>query len=394
MSFLGNNFCLELRKLRMTLTSLHEPNHKTIFHDVSISGKSLRYSEQLYLQYAQQHEAYFGAIRDFRRPLLEYVQKTRRKSADNTSYKALNDACDTVFSHLMAQAVLNDPNRPKVKRVQLAERLKTCGKYVGVKHCGKGHSQNQVNYCNEHKLCRRCSRRRANENAREVEKIIAKMMERPRSGYNLRMLTVTKKISGRGIRHDVKEVIKAFPKLWRSLWKEDKDKDKKHVDTAWRSVEVGAENGMVHIHALMWCRYKSHTEIKRKWKEITGDSDVVEIHGVGRQGNGSWRVEKPELSKACKEVCKYVTDLDKVIEKFGIEQGFKRLSKQALELSRLRLTQRYGCALPHVFESRMGFKMPKPQKKETQHQCGHCGSRWSHYTPLVEPRGSPLLRVL
>ena len=378
----------------MTLTSLHEQNHKTIFYDVSISGKSLRYSEQLYLQYAKQHEAYFTPIRDFRRPLLEYVQKTRRKSADNTAYKALNDACDTVFSHLMAQAVLNDSNRPKVKRVQLAERLKTCGKYVGVKHCSKGHAQNQVNYCNEHKLCRRCSRRRATEKAREVEKIIAKMMQRPRSGYNLRMLTVTKKISGRGVRHDAREVIQAFPKLWRSLWKEDKDKDKKHVDTAWRSVEVGAENGMVHIHALMWCRYKSHTEIKRKWKEITGDSDVVEIHGVGRQGNGSWRVENPELRKACKEVCKYVTDLDKTIEKVGIEEGFKRLSKQALDLNRLHLMQRYGCSLPHVFEMRMGFKIPTPPKKETIHRCGSCGSLWSHYQELTEPRGPPLLKIV
>ena len=378
----------------MTLTSQHEHLHKTISLDISVSGRSLRYAEQLYLRYAQQHEAHFGPIRDFRRPLLEYVQTTRRKSADNTAYKALNDQNDTVFSHLMAQAVLNDSSRPKVKRAQLAERLKNCGKYVGYQQCDKGHTQNQVYYCNEHKLCRRCSRRRANENARELEKTIAKMMERPRSGYNLRMTTVTKKISGKGIRHDAQEIIKAFPKLFRSLWKEDKYKDKNHVDTAWRFLEVGAENGMVHIHALMWCRYKSHTDISRRWKEITGDSSVIDIRGIGRNGNGSWRVEKPELSKACKEVCKYVTDLDKVIEKFGIEQGFKRLSKQALELSRLRLTQRYGCALPHVFESRMGFKMPKPQKKETQHQCGHCGSRWSHYTPLVEPRGSPLLRVL
>lgn len=382
----------------MTLTSTHvstqQTSHETTLHSVSIAGLSLRRAEQLYLEHADQHKAYFRPISDYRRPLLEYVQKTRRKSADNTAYKALNDACDTVFSHLMAQAVLNDSNRPKVKRVQLAERLKTCGKYVGVKHCSKGHAQNQVNYCNEHKLCRRCSRRRATEKAREVEKIIAKMMQRPRSGYNLRMLTVTKKISGRGIRHDAREVIQAFPKLWRSLWKEDKNKDKKHVDTAWRSVEVGAENGMVHIHALMWCRYKSHTEIKRKWKEITGDSDVVEIHGVGRQGNGSWRVENPELRKACKEVCKYVTDLDKTIEKVGIEEGFKRLSKQALDLNRLHLMQRYGCSLPHVFEMRMGFKIPTPPKKETTHRCGSCGSLWSHYQELTEPRGPPLFKIV
>ena len=132
----------------MTLTSTHvstqQTSHETTLHSVSIAGLSLRRAEQLYLEHADQHKAYFRPISDYRRPLLEYVQKTRRKSADNTAYKALNDACDTVFSHLMAQAVLNDPNRPKVERVQLAERLKTCGKYVGVKHCSKGHAQNQV----------------------------------------------------------------------------------------------------------------------------------------------------------------------------------------------------------------------------------------------------------
>ena len=365
-------------------SQLHNDN-PTVYDRLYGMAMHERKAYRMLMAYADKHLPFLKETAKCRWPLLEYVQKTRRDlttSSDRQWHKLLNDITDTVFSRVMSNVVANDRKRLKGERLRLAERLKTCGKMYGIKQCPDNHKQLERSYCNHPKLCRRCARRDSRKKADALFRSLQKLLAKKMVGYNLRFLTVTTKVSGKGIKYDTRRLIQAFPKLWRSLYR----RDGTEVSSAMRCIEIGSENGMAHAHVLMWTKFKSVEEIRRLWKEKTGDSFVIHVKKV--------ITKEKEIREACGEVCKYMTDLDKVIEKHGVEEGCAFLSGIARELKGMHMTQKYGCALPHVFERRMGFKAPLPPKNETQFRCGCCGKLWSSFTDIVEPRGPPLLRVV
>ena len=350
-----------------------------------------RLAARIYLAAADREREYYAPLAAYRWPSLEFVQETRRQTQNShkqNSLKLLQDITDTVFSRAMSDTVAKDKSMPAKQRLDLAQRLRTCGTWIGIKECPDGHRKAQISLCNLPKYCRRCARVEAHKVAQEIALGFGKLIERPRAGYWLRLLTVTVRNTG-NTRADTRRLQRSFAKLWRSLYAGQAS----HA-AAIRFVEIGRQNGTPHLHAMMYAPFIDQKIISAKWHKITGDSMVVDIRNVGGLRNGSWKVSQAEMMQAASEVCKYATDFDKWITEYGLEEGTKRIATIARALHGLHMKQRYGCALPAVFERRMKFKMPRPPRDETIHRCGCCGKLWSHYIELSEPRGSPLLIVV
>ena len=342
-----------------------------------------RYALQLYIERAHQNRSYFDALVADQWPLLEHIQTSRPDAPkDWDSYfaelgaKSLSDIADRVFSRSMADVVANDPKLPKRKRLAQSDRLKTCGVVQGYQECPDGHRKLTRFYCDQPKYCRRCARIASNRKSAHLKKITHRMLKRPITGYRMRFLTLTLKKSG-DTRKDAERVMGAFSKLWRALFKDE-------FSAAWRRVEVGP-GGMVHLHILLYCKWVQVEDISAKWEELTGDSKVVFIKEIKRR-------EKGDLKKAVDEVCKYVTDMDKWVEKHGIERGLELVYNIGRALHGKRLSESYGTYRRRVFEKRIGEQMPR-EREESPDRCDCCGKKWVVFREVIEPRGPPQLRV-
>ncbi len=363
----------------------------TVFGRLYEAAIDERKAARIYLAAADREREFYAPLAAYRWPLFKYVRKTRPRGTDSHqrhSRKVLQDIADTVYSRAIADAVANDERIAEQYRYDLAQRLRTCGTWMGFKECPDGHRQAHLSLCDLPKYCRRCARLKAHKTAQEIALGFGKLLERPRTGYWLRLLTVTVRNTG-DTRADVKRLQRSFAKLWRSLY----GGQASHA-AAIRFVELGPENGTAHLHALMYAPFVAIQTISDRWHQFTGDSMVVDIRNVGQRHNGSWKVSQAEMMQAAMEVCKYATDFDKWVERHGLTDGTKRIAAAAHTLHGLHMRQRYGCALPAVFERRMGFKMPRPPKEETIHRCGCCGKLWASYIEVFEPRGPPILRVV
>ena len=345
----------------------------------------------MYMAYAQRNQSLYAPIVGVRWPLLEYVRKTLPRGTEGHkrhSAKALTDFADTVYAHAVAKAITQTDSIAEQYRYDLANRVKNCGVWMGYKECPDGHRQAHVSMCDKTKYCRRCARIKAHRQAKEIALILEKLMQRPRAGYWLRMLTVTVKNTG-DIEADVRRCNESFSKLWRSLY------GGKHSHAAAiRFTELGAENGTAHAHVLMYAPFVSHKTISEKWEQFTGDSMVVEIHNIGGMKDGAWSVKRQAIQQASYEVCKYATDFDKWVERYGVEKGAEKVLAIGLKLHGLHMRQTYGCFRKAVFERRMGYPIPRPPKDETVNRCGCCGKLWHKYVEVAEPRGPPTLRIV
>lgn len=342
-----------------------------------------RYALQLYIRRAVENRSYFDALVADQWPLLEYIQTSRPDAPkDWDSYlsqlsdKSLSDIGDRVFSRSMADVVANDLKLPKKKRLAQSDRLKTCGVVQGYQECPDGHRKLTRFYCDQPKYCRRCARIASYRKSAHLLEITYRMLKRPITGYQMRFLTLTLKKSG-DVRKDAESLMEAFSKLWRASFKDE-------FSAAWRRVEV-APDGMVHLHILLYCKWVQVEDISAKWEELTGDSKVVFIKEIKRR-------EKGDLAKAVYEVCKYVTDMDKWVERHGIERGLELVNDIGRALHGKRLSESYGTYRRRVFEKRIGELMPQ-EREESPDRCDCCGKKWAVFIEVIEPRGPPQLRV-
>lgn len=58
------------------------------------------------------------------------------------------------------------------------------------------------------------------------------------------------------------------------------------------AIEMGQNNSMLHIHAIVYAPYISQKKISEKWLEITGDSYIVDIRKVQQLNKAAWEVLK------------------------------------------------------------------------------------------------------
>ena len=343
------------------------------------------------MAYAQRNQSLYAPIVGTRWPLLEYVRKTLPRGTEGHkrhSAKALTDFADTVYSHAIAKAITQNESIPEQYRYDHANRVKNCGTWMGFKECPDGHRQAHVSFCDYHKYCRRCARIKAHRQAKEIALVAEKMMSKPRVGYWLRMLTVTVKNTG-DIEADVRRCNESFAKLWRSLYA-----GKNSHSSAIRFTELGPENATAHAHALMYVPFIDKEIISAKWHQITGDSMIIKIQNIGDKVNGRRVLKREHIQQAAHEVCKYATDFDKWVERYGVEKGAEKVLAIGLKLHGLHMRQTYGCFRKAVFERRMGYPIPRPPKDETVNRCGCCGKLWHKYVEVAEPRGPPTLRIV
>lgn len=347
------------------------------------NSKDSRYALQLYIQRAIENRVYFDELVDQNWPLLEYIQTTQPdapkeidKYLDTLSDKSLQDIADRVFSRSMADVVVNDLSLPKKRRLALAERLKTCGVVSGYSECPDGHRKLVRFYCDQPKYCRRCARIHAYRNAEHLVNVTHSLLEGPITGYEARLLTLTCRKTG-NVTKDAKLVTTSWSKMWRSHFKD------RH-SAAYRRVEVSPD-GMVHLHILLYCQWVDVEEISKEWSELTGGSMVVHIKKVSHKKKG-------ELKKAIYEVCKYVTDMDKWVERHGIEEGLQLVNEIGHALHGKRLSEPYGLYRKAVFEDRMVNSYPI-KKEKSPDRCDCCGKKWRAFIEVFEPRGPPQLRV-
>lgn len=365
--------------------------HDRVFRQLHREAIHDRVALRMYMAYAQRNKALYAPIVGTRWPLLEYVQKTLPRGTEGHkrhSAKALTDLADTIYGHAMAKAISEDEAIPEQYRYDLANRVKNCGTWMGYKECPDGHRQAHKSLCNLPKYCRRCARIRAHRQAKEVALVIEKMISMPRVGYWLRLLTLPVRNTGNR-RRDIRRANRAFGKLWRSLYG-----GKKSHAAAIRFAELGPENETAHLHVVMYAPFVDQSIISAKWNQFTGDSKVVDIRNIGGVVNGKWQAKREWIQKAAHEVCKYATDMDKFVERYGVEEGTKRIAEIARDLRGIHMRQTYGCFRPDVFKRRFGFEMPKPPREETINRCGCCGKLWHKYVEVVEPRGPPILGIV
>lgn len=362
-----------------------ESTYPTVREDIiRLADLSLeeRKAIRMYVEAALADLGYYEPLLSWLGPLLEYIQDSRHEVSPEVLQASLEmhrnllqELCDRVFSRTMARIIRNDGKLEPNKRAELALRVESCGTVLGYNQCPDGHRKLQKSLCGMPKYCRRCSRIEAYKRAEALYERTAPILSRMPTGYEFRFVTVTSKPSG-DLRADAELVIGAWAKTYRGLFKDD-------CSAAWRRIEVGAESGMVHVHALVLSPFVPVAELSDYWEKRTG-APVVHIEAVrGRK----------ELKRTCYEVSKYATDHDKHIERHGLEQGIQSIYEMGYDLRRLKLSQTYGMFRADVFERRMGEPPPEP-KEQDPCRCDICGNKWVEYVELHEPRGSPVLKVV
>ena len=354
-------------------------NHRQqLFED----AEHVRSATRLYLDRAAENGAYYDALIADYRPLLEHIHTSRRSPLEDAGVtkrridaKLLADIGDRVFSRAMADVVEQGSTAPRRRVRTQADRLRSCGTVMGYNQCPDQHRKLSICLCDMPKYCRRCARIDAYRKSEQLLAVTKKLLKRPITGYNLRFLTLTTLNTGNVV-NDAQTAIQAWSKLWRSMFQAD-------FSAAWRRLEVGPKDGMVHLHVLLYSPWVNQQDISAKWAELTG-AKVVDIRAVDRNKH---------LAKAVQEVCKYVTDMDKWVERHGIDDGLAKVFAIGRALHGRRLTERYGSYRRRVFNDRMGFSMPELEEL-TPDRCDTCGKKWAAFIEVVEPRGPPKLKVI
>lgn len=115
------------------------------------------------------------------------------------------------------------------------------------------------------------------------------------------MLTLTLKskggVSAENVKADYERILKCFQKLTRWLRKLYPGVG------GFRTVEIG-DGGNVHIHSLSYLPFIAQKVLAEKWKEITGDSSIVDIRAAW-----SKRPDGQVIRGALTEALKYITKI-------------------------------------------------------------------------------------
>ena len=344
-----------------------------------------RVAERLLLSRAIAQSEFYEPIADSRRPKLELVQTSLPSDDDNPlkiesilRHKQLNDVADTVFSRAMADAIDRHPSWPAKQRIDNADRARTCGVWMGIKTCNNDHHTGVTAFCNNRKRCRRCARSDADKRSKKLYLASQHLLKRQQVGYSMKMLTLTTRNSG-DVVADVGKFKDNWPKLYRSMFKSK-------FSAAQSAIEIGPDNKTVHAHILIYCPFIDVKAISAKWQQLTGDSKIVDIRKVETNSN-------KKLRQACKEVCKYITDLDKWIKQHGIDEACDQIADLTLRLKGERFGESYGNFRAQVFKSTFNYAMPKPEEHDPT-TCNICGATWARYEEVFEPRGPPRLTVV
>lgn len=368
-----------------TARQLKRASERSQLQQIHDRSDPSRAALRLLLGRAIAQRQFYDPIFASRWPLLELVQTSLPSEDDNPlktesilHHKVTNDVADTVFSRSMADAIDRHPTWPANSRVNNADRGRTCGAWMGIKTCGNNHHVGVTANCNNHKRCRRCARADAKKQSEKLYLVSKHLLKRQQAGYSLKMLTVTIRNSG-NVLADVDTIKRCWPKLYRSMFKSN-------FSAARSRLEIGPDNKTVHAHILIYCRFIDVKAISAKWQELTGDSKIVDIRKVETNSDKKLRL-------ACKEVCKYITDLDKWIKQHGIDEACNQIADLTLRLKGERFGESYGNFRAQVFKATFNYAMPKPEEHDPL-LCNICGSTWAKYEEVIEPRGPPRLTVV
>lgn len=153
-----------------------------------------------------------------------------------------------------------------------ARRLWMCGMRLPLRCRACGHAT-QIRFSCNLRICAMCSRARAQKLRTSWRYALrAMILARLVDPSKLRFVTLTLRTDG-NVRERVEKIQRAFALFWRKTWEAEKGSGAIFV------LEVGQALN-VHIHALVHGRYISQGRLSRLWREITGDSYVVDIRRV------------------------------------------------------------------------------------------------------------------
>lgn len=188
-----------------------------------------------------------------------------------------------------------------------AWRWCTCHSRLAKRNCTapEHHPQLTPERC-ELRICPWCARRQAalyvNEFCEELEALNrAHAFDRGRrtNRPSFKLLTLTLRPSrSTELRQDVRRIFSCWRQLQDRVGFTRDKRDK--LFGALAAVEIGPHRN-VHLHVLYWGRFVPQQQLVDVWRELTGDSYVIDI----RELRGSWR-------DAVREVTKYVTKVAQI----------------------------------------------------------------------------------
>ncbi len=152
----------------------------------------------------------------------------------------------------------------------LAKRFTNCRKQFVHYECLKCSQQYIGLWRCEVRVCCDCAKKHFARVLGEFEKFVIQL--KPRPGYRISMLTLTKRVSDPQFLEscDLRELFKKARKLINSLY------PKKDGAGALAVLEVG-EGFNFHIHALVYGPFIPQARISELWHRLTGDSKIVDI---------------------------------------------------------------------------------------------------------------------
>ena len=161
-----------------------------------------------------------------------------------------------------------------------AHRFEGCGRKYNTFRCKNIHEHKAKErhdiafpYCCEQRICDRCCMKRGNV---VREKVIDILKHRNKTRTNkFSLLTLTKKMSN--VRYLSPSEVKRFNKHVRKLINELFPKSD---DCGALAVLEFGKKLNIHAHIIVYGPYYPQSYISRKWKEITGDSYIVDIRAI------------------------------------------------------------------------------------------------------------------
>ena len=203
--------------------------------------------------------------------------------------------------HLVAvemKAIIGDPqigDRKGWRFIGEAHAYDNCGDKTRVVQCESCFTKYRVDVKCKSRICEDCGRHYYKQIVKPLREVIALLLANKRKGFAASMVTLTvnsKRFGGKlPTREDIARLYKestAFFRLYCGRYcgvftKKGKVREnrKRWLGAASISVlEVGRDNNNAHIHALCYMPYVHHSELKRAWSKITGDSFHVDIRAA------------------------------------------------------------------------------------------------------------------
>lgn len=167
------------------------------------------------------------------------------------------------------------------------DRFDNCGGDCGVEYSASLNKHRlRACYC-KNRHCQPCAKAKANLIARNLRNELA---NKPKHQH--RFITLTLRHTTTPLADQIKKLYRSFKKLRnRPLWKKSQDGgafmlEVKHTKTGWHP----------HLHIISAGRFINKFELSREWREVTGDSEIVDVRSIDR--------EKDVVHYVCRYVAK------------------------------------------------------------------------------------------